>query len=294
MLKNFVRQILFRDHPRRLLSSQRLQPIWESLHKLSLYGMHYGGAIRVEESGELWVLEWLRRRHAASRTEAPAVIFDVGAHDGSYSLSASKIFGNDVRIHCFEPSAAVCKTLLAATAGQPNITVQQCGLSDHEGTAALYYDGIGSQKASVHVDAHINGSDRAAGAFIAEEIRLRTVDAFCEDQGISRIDLLKIDVEGNELNVLRGSTRMIEAGAVGAIQFEFGEAQIGSRTFFKDIYRFLSPRYQIHRVLRTGLSGAFETYDVILEVYRTSNYLAVLRDQPTGSGEALPGGRQPG
>jgi FkbM family methyltransferase len=281
MLKNFVRQILFHDHPRRLLSSQRLQPIWESLHKLSLYGMHYGGAIRVEESGELGVLERLRQRHAAARTEAPAFIFDVGAHDGSYSLSASRILGNQVRIHCFEPSAAVCKTLVAATAGQPNITVHQCGVSDHEGTATLYYGAVGSQMASVHVDAHSSGSDRAAGTFIAEQIRLRTIDAFCEEQGISRIDLLKIDVEGNELNVLRGSTRMIEAGAIGTIQFEFGEAQIGSRTFFKDIYRFLSPRYRVHRILRSGLSSAFETYDVILEVYRTTNYLAVLRDDPS-------------
>ena len=75
---------------------------------------------------------------------------------------------------------------------------------------------------------------------------------------------------------------MIEAGAVGAIQFEFGEAQIGSRTFFKDIYQFLSPHYKIHRILGKGLSGALETYDVILEVYRTTNYLAVLRDGPGG------------
>jgi hypothetical protein len=89
---------------------------------------------------------------------------------------------------------------------------------------------------------------------------------------------MKIDVEGNELNVLRGSTRMIEAGAVGAIQFEFGEAQIGSRTFFKDIYQFLSPRYRIHRILGTGLSKPLEPYDVIFEVYRTTNYLAVMRD----------------
>jgi hypothetical protein len=64
---------------------------------------------------------------------------------------------------------------------------------------------------------------------------------------------------------------MIEAGAIVAIQFEFGEAQIESRTFFKDIYQLLSPHFKIHRILRTGLSGALETYDVILEVYRTTN-----------------------
>lgn len=157
--------------------------------------------------------------------------------------------------------------------------VNNCGMGDHEGTVALYYDAVGSQKASVHAEAYASGPDFAAGC-LSEEIQLCTVDAFCEEQGISQIDVLKIDVEGNELNVLRGATWMIEAGAVGAIQFEFGEAQIGSRTFFKDIHQFLSPRYKIHRILATGLSRNLEPYDVILEVYRTSNYLAVLRDGP--------------
>ena len=57
MLKSFVRQILFRGPSRRVLSSRLLQPVWESLHKLSLYGMNYGGATRVADSGELWVLD---------------------------------------------------------------------------------------------------------------------------------------------------------------------------------------------------------------------------------------------
>ena len=277
MLKSFVRQIFFRGPLRRVLSSRHLQAVWESLHKLSLYGMNYGGGNLVEESGELWVLKWLGRSHAASRTGTPVVIFDVGAHDGSYSLNAAQVFGADARINSFEPSAAAYTTLRAATAGKPNITIHHCGLGDREESATLYYDGIGSQKASVHSEAHASALDLAAGRLTSEVIQLCTIDAFCEEQGIPRIDLLKIDVEGNELNVLRGSTRMIEAGAIGAIQFEFGEAQVGSRTFFKDIYQFLSPHYQIHRILPTGLSRAFADYDVILEVYRTTNYLALLR-----------------
>ena len=280
MLKNLARKILFRDSSRRLLGSRHLQPIWESMHKLSLYGMNYGGNV-VECSGEFWVLEWLRRRHVASQTERPALILDVGAHDGSYSLEASKVFGGKAQIHSFEPSEAVYKTLRRATANYPNIAVHHCGMSNRESAAHLYYNAVGSQMASIHAGAHIEGADLATGAFMSEEIRLRTIDEFCEEQGISRVDMLKIDVEGNELNVLRGSTRMIEAGAVGAIQFEFGEAQIGSGTFFKHIYQFLSPRYRIHRILRSGLSRPFETYDVILEVYRTTNYLAVLRDGPS-------------
>ncbi len=277
MIKNLIRSILFRGPSRRLLSNRFLQPVWESLHKLSLYGMNHGGGNSLQQSGELWSLEWLRRRHVASRPASPAVIFDVGAHGGSYSLSAARIFGDDARVHSFEPAAAVYKSLRAATAGRPNIMVYNWGLGEHEGTVPLYFDAVGSQMASVHALAHARPRDSAAGR-LTEEIRLRTVDAFCDEQAISHIDLLKIDVEGNELNVLRGATRMIEAGAIGAIQFEFGEAQIGSRTFFKDIHQFLSPHYRIHRILAAGLSKILDPYDVIFEVYRTTNYLAVLRD----------------
>jgi FkbM family methyltransferase len=278
MFKSFARQILFRGPSRRFLSSQFLQPVWESLYKLSLFGMNYSGSNLVAESGELWVLEWLRHRHAVCRPTSPAIILDVGAHNGSYTLNAARIFGDDARIHSFEPSAAVFNDLKAATADRPNIVVHHYGFGDTEATVPLYYDAVGSQKASIHAEAYETVSDLAAGRLVAEEIQLRTVDAFCEEENISRIEVLKIDVEGNELNVLRGATRMIKAGAVGAIQFEFGEAQIGARTFFKDIYQFLSPYYKIHRILGTGLSRAFETYDVDLEVYRTTNYLALLRD----------------
>jgi FkbM family methyltransferase len=165
MLKNLARKILFRDSSRRILGSRHLQPIWESIHKLSLYGMNYGGNV-VECSGEFWVLEWLRRRYVASQTETPALILDVGAHDGSYSLQANKIFGGKAQIHSFEPSEGVYTTLRRATANYPNIAVHHCGMSDRESTASLYYDAVGSQKASIHADAYMDGAALATGAVI--------------------------------------------------------------------------------------------------------------------------------
>jgi FkbM family methyltransferase len=76
---------------------------------------------------------------------------------------------------------------------------------DGEATVSLYYDIVDSQKASVHAEASASVSDLTAGRLTEEEIRPSTVDAFCEEQGIFQIDVLKIDVEGNELNVLRGA-----------------------------------------------------------------------------------------
>jgi FkbM family methyltransferase len=273
-----VRRILFSGPVKWVLKSRFLQPAWVGLQKLALYGLNYGSNT-LTESGELWTLGWLQKRHAARRPGTPAVVFDVGAHDGHYSLSVVNMFGDDTRVESFEPSAAVFKTFQANTSGFPNIQGHHCGLGEQEGSAKLYYDAVGSQCASVHTDAHSSGSHLEERRLLAEEIRIRTIDVICEEKGIARIDLLKIDVEGNELNVLRGAKRMIDAGAVEAIQFEFGEAQIGSRTYFKDIHQFLNPRYQIQRILAHGLSKPLDPYDEILEVYRTTNYLALRRDR---------------
>jgi FkbM family methyltransferase len=278
MLKKLARRILLRGSSRRLLSNPFLQPAWEYLHKLSLYGMNYGGGNDVADSGELWTLRWLLQRHQSSQPGRPAVIFDVGAHDGEYALSAAEIFGDEARIYSFEPSVAACRTLRESTADRPNILVHQFALGEHQGKVPLYYDGVGTTTASVHPEAHVSASDVAVGRIMTEEVVLRTVDDVCEEERVAHIDVMKIDVEGNERNVLLGAERMIRTGAIGAIQFEFGVAQLGSRSSFRDIYQLLSSRYQIHRILGRGLSRALEPYDVIYEIYRTTNYLALLRD----------------
>jgi hypothetical protein len=89
---------------------------------------------------------------------------------------------------------------------------------------------------------------------------------------------VKLDVEGHELHILRGATRMLAEGRIAAIQFEFGGANIDSRSFMRDFFDLLTPQYAIHRVLQHGLYPIV-CYDVTLEVFkRATNYVAVLED----------------
>ncbi len=110
----------------------------------------------------------------------------------------------------------------------------------------------------------------------AERVEVRTLDDFCAEQGVERIDFLKLDVEGHELAVLRGAQRMLGAGAVSMIQFEFGPANIYSRTFFYDFWTLLSSAYDIHRVVPKGLAH-IAYYGEQREIFLTTNYLAVRR-----------------
>jgi hypothetical protein len=57
-----------------------------------------------------------------------------------------------------------------------------------------------------------------------EEIAATTVDDYCKREKVERIDLLKIDVEGAELQVMQGARRMLQSKRIRCLTFEFGQA----------------------------------------------------------------------
>ena len=68
---------------------------------------------------------------------------------------------------------------------------------------------------------------------------------FCATEGIEHIHFLKLDVEGHEVAVLRGAQGMLNRGAISMIQFEFGPANIYSRSYFYDFWSLLSDSYDL-------------------------------------------------
>ena len=53
-----------------------------------------------------------------------------------------------------------------------------------------------------------------------------TLDEYCADQGIERVDLLKLDVEGAELEALRGAGRLLRERRVGCLLFEISQSMV--------------------------------------------------------------------
>lgn len=256
----------------RIFSGPGFQGIWRRLHKLSLHAMNYGRGGFIDESGEGWVLRHLPRVGGRRR---PRVFFDVGAHKGEYSGEILKVYGSDAEIFCFEPARATYDVLQDKLKGNSNVRTFNVGMSDEEGSVDLYSDALVSGRASVYRRGASDGPD---DTYTSERIKLATIDAFCEKEGIDRIDLLKIDVEGHELSVLKGAQRMVSSGSVLYIQFEFSEFNMESRAFFRDFFNMLTPRYSIYRILRRGLARIDE-YNAYQEVFKTTNYLAVIREE---------------
>ena len=241
--------------------------------------MNYGGGAFIDTSGEAWVLSEVVRPACA---EAP-VIFDVGANVGDYALLVRSLIPS-ARIYAFEPAAPVYEQLsrrLASLSNGANCDTFNFGFSDEEKTVDLYSYTVEGEAASVisSIDKRLPTQVLNVEVHDTERINVRTLDTFCASQGINRIDFLKLDVEGHEVAVLRGAKDMLERGAISMIQFEFGPANIYSRTYFYDFWSMLSDKYDLFRIIPGGLAP-IPYYGEQLEIFLTTNYFARRKTVP--------------
>jgi FkbM family methyltransferase len=134
------------------------------------------------------------RRFAACLRAGDAVI-DVGAAAGFYALLAARHVGASGRVVACEPDAANLRFLRAHAARNAlaQIEVLACALADRVGTARFAKAGSG------------RGRLHASGGI---EVKLRTLDDVAGERGLAP-RAVKIDVEGAELEVLRGGERTL-------------------------------------------------------------------------------------
>lgn len=268
-ISNVTRSLL----THRLLRSAFLQPLWERIHFWTLFWMNHGAGGDCHQSGEEHFLSLYSRACPGKQ-----VVFDVGANRGEYAALVRRILPES-QVYCFEPVLATVEALRANISRLGSVEVIPIALSDQAGTAQIYSYTFNQRDADqlASLDLRLptqTGSIEVSGI---EEVGLDTVDNFCAQRGIASIDLLKIDVEGHDLAVLKGASRKISSGAVGVIQFEFGPANLYSRTTFYDFWSLLSERYQIFRILPSAIRR-IDHYEEWREVYLTTNYIAVRHD----------------
>lgn len=204
------------------------------------------------------------------------VVFDVGANLGSWSRTFLKLFPN-ATVFMFEPSGG-CQGAIRATAELSGATLIPCAVGERQGKATLYASSLTDGSASLHERMDSFFRDRR---YVPVEVEVVTLDGFIEEQGLSFVDLVKMDIEGHEPFALRGARRALAAGRIGAMTFEFGTGNINSRTFFREIWDVLSPQFSIWRITPSGRPIAIEDYYEDLEYFRgVSNYVAELKDHP--------------
>ncbi|MGY9003036.1 MAG: FkbM family methyltransferase [Rhodospirillales bacterium] len=138
-----------------------------------------------------------------------AVVFDVGGHGGQYAKLFAKVARRG-KIFSFEPSGYSCSILrrVISTNRLKHVKVFHAGLSDTPGTLALktplkktgtFRYGVASL-----------GDSAWTGDIFEEECPLVTIDGMVESEKLTRLDFIKIDVEGWEHRVIMGGQNTIQ------------------------------------------------------------------------------------
>lgn len=132
------------------------------------------------------------------------VFMDIGANIGCYSLIASKIVGLEGEVHAFEPVSKVFDKMLF------NIQLNQLSNITTNRKAVYESSGLLEFFLSSNENAGMSGifhHDTESGEI--EKVESITIDEYVEKKNITRIDLIKIDIEGAELFALKGMKNTI-------------------------------------------------------------------------------------
>jgi FkbM family methyltransferase len=180
----------------------------------------------------------------ASRGEA-VTIFDVGAHKGESAEFFHEVFPQ-ARIFSFEPTPNNARIIIEKK--MPNVFVQTIALSNFEGTAEFNVQDI-THLSSLH---KINLSSESSMGYAEREshtsidVEVTRGDLFMRENDIEYIDLLKIDVQANEVSTLDGFSSNLASISVVFVEVS--------------MYDFYEKRSSILRIEET-LKG-FELYDI--------------------------------
>lgn len=148
-------------------------------------------------------IEWLWDLGRLLPPASVRTVFDVGANEGQTARAVRRAFPG-ATVHAFEPVAATFARLQRTHGADPRITLNQAAVSSTPGI--------------VHIQAQLQLSHlvpaSAAGNPGVERVAAVTLDSYCQQHGITHIDLLKTDTEGHDLEVLQGAGQLLAAGQI--------------------------------------------------------------------------------
>lgn len=141
--------------------------------------------------------------HFAKELRAGDVVLDVGANIGQFALVAASIVGTTGRVIAVEAGSAAFKILQMNIADNRFTTVKTCHMAAWDCETTLHLGGVREDMLGWGKVQH-NATEQS------ETIPARRLDKVLAEQGCSRVDVMKIDIEGAELKALQGMDQLFK------------------------------------------------------------------------------------
>lgn len=221
------------------------------------------------------VLRLLRQR------SVNAVMFDVGANVGDWSLSLiaqADATGtlSTMSVHAFEPFPSTFQAFSERLREHLESGILRCrriALSSADGAVQMRGEG-GLGTSSIHIGIDSQQLDVVT-------VVTRKLDTYCAENAIHEIHLLKCDTEGHDLDVIAGAHGLLLHGKVWFFQFEYNHRWIYSRHYLKDVFDLAeSIPYKVAKMTPKGLE-VYDRWDPEFERFFEANYV-LIRDDVEG------------
>lgn len=197
----------------------------------------------------------------AERAEI-GVIYDLGANVGTWTLLAKSFIPN-AQIHAFEPLLKHSNVFAENTSGVENISFHQVALGAENVTSTIRVTNF-SDASSMLNSTKINQSQFGIREMEQLTVQMRRLDDYRSERQLPYPDLMKLDVQGYELEVLKGAAeclRTVKAVIIEVSFIEYYERQC----FFHEIVSHLAELNLFVRAfgVNTPLGAVVEQTDVL-------------------------------
>lgn len=189
--------------------------------------------------------------------DAPIVVLDVGANRGDTVVRTKQEYPNAI-VHAFEPVGDVFEELRAATRGLSDVHLHRVAVGEKPGEVELH---VTKNRWCSSV---LQPGERGKAYYgdwynveRTERVPMVSLDSWAEAHHVRRVDIIKIDVQGLELSVLRGARRLLSQGGVKAVLCEAQLVQEyeGSSTFSEIDLDLRSHGFLVHQIHEVVVKG---------------------------------------
>jgi FkbM family methyltransferase len=205
--------------------------------------------------------------------ERGGVVIDGGANKGEWSKALLECETKLSQLIMIEPAPVHLQSLGLLVREYPGVVLETVAVGAEPDILPLFFDTEGSGIASLYMR-----DIRHIGVEMNESLTVPvdTLDAIAKKHHLIEIAFLKLDLEGHELEALKGARRLLSEKRVRALAFEFGGCNIDSRTFMKDFWSLLVHEhgFTMYRIAPRRRLIQLNHYSESLERFNWQNILA--------------------